>query len=318
MNSIEQIGIEGIVPVVVIDDASNAVPTARALLAGGVGVMEITLRTAAALDALRAVTAECPRMLAGAGTVLTLRQCREAVEAGATFIVSPGFDDEIVSWCVQNNIAVTPGCVTPTEIMVALKHGVSVIKFFPANIYGGLEAMKALSAPFAGVKFIPTGGVDAKNLKDYIAAPFVHAVGGSWLCSKADISCGKYEKITDWCREAAAIAAGFELGHVGINTKDAETSMTVVRQLSNAFGFEVREGTGSNFAGDGVEVLKSMYLGTCGHIAIRTNSIPRAIRLLERRGFSVDYATAKMKDGVMAAIYLKDEIGGFAIHLSQK
>ena len=135
----------GVVPVVVLDDAKDAVPTAKALLAGGVDVMEITFRTAAAADSIRAVSEQCPDMLVGAGTVITLAQCEQAVACGAKFIVAPGFDPEVVSWCVERGIAVTPGCVTPTEIMAAMKLGLHVVKFFPANVYGGLTAMKSLS-----------------------------------------------------------------------------------------------------------------------------------------------------------------------------
>ncbi len=195
----------GVVPVVVLDDAKDAVPTAKALLAGGVDVMEITFRTAAAADSIRAVAERCPDMLVGAGTVVTLEQCKQALECGAKFIVAPGFDEEVVRWCVERNIPITPGCVTPTEIMAAMKLGLSVVKFFPAGVYGGLKAMKALSAPFGGVKFIPTGGVDAKNLKEYLEAPFVHAVGGSWLCLKKEIAAGNFDAITALCREASKI-----------------------------------------------------------------------------------------------------------------
>ena len=195
----------GVVPVVVLDDAKDAVPTAKALLAGGVDVMEITFRTAAAADSIKAVAEGCPDMLVGAGTVVTLDQCKQALECGAKFIVAPGFDEEVVRWCVERSIPITPGCVTPTEIMAAMKLGLSVVKFFPAGVYGGLKAMKALSAPFSGVKFIPTGGVDAKNLKEYLEAPFVHAVGGSWLCPKKEIAAGNFDAITALCREASAI-----------------------------------------------------------------------------------------------------------------
>ena len=195
----------GVVPVVVLDDAKDALPAARALLAGGVDVMEITVRTAAAADAIRAVSEGCPEMLVGAGTVVTLDQCRQALECGAKFIVSPGFDPEVVSWCAERSVPITPGCVTPTEIMAAGRLGVNVVKFFPAGVYGGLKAMKALSAPFGGVRFIPTGGVDAKNLKEYLEAPFVHAVGGSWLCPKKEIAVGNFDAITALCREASAI-----------------------------------------------------------------------------------------------------------------
>ena len=195
----------GVIPVVVLDDTAQALPTANALLAGGVSVMEITFRTAAAASSIKAVSESCPEMLVGAGTVVTLEQCKQALECGAKFIVSPGFDPEVVSWCVERNIPITPGCVTPTEIMTAMKLGLNVVKFFPAGVYGGLKAMKALAAPFGGVKLIPTGGVDAKNLKEYLEAPFVHAVGGSWLCPKKEIAAGNFDAVTALCREASEI-----------------------------------------------------------------------------------------------------------------
>ena len=195
----------GVIPVVVLDDTAKALTTANALLAGGVSVMEITFRTAAAADSIKAVSENCPEMLVGAGTVVTLDQCKQALECGAKFIVSPGVDPEVVSWCVERNIPITPGCVTPTEIMAAMKLGLNVVKFFPAGVYGGLKAMKALSAPFGGIKFIPTGGVDAKNLKEYLEAPFVHAVGGSWPCPKKEIAAGNFDAVTALCREASEI-----------------------------------------------------------------------------------------------------------------
>ena len=198
----------GIVPVVVLDDAKNAVPTAKALLAGGVDIMEITFRTDAASDSIRAVSDECPGMLVGAGTVITLEQCKLAIECGAKFIVAPGFDEEVVAWCTKNDITVCPGCVTPTEIMAALKYGLRVLKFFPANVYGGITGMKALSAPFSGIKFVPTGGVNASNIAEYLAQPFIHAVGGSWICPKNDIAQGNFEKITELCRESKKMITG--------------------------------------------------------------------------------------------------------------
>lgn len=195
----------GVIPVVVLDEAGNALPTAQALLAGGVDVMEITFRTAAAAESIRAVSAQCPQMLVGAGTVVTLEQCKLAVDCGARFIVSPGFDEHIVRWCVENVVPVLPGCVTPTEIMAAMRLGLSVVKFFPAGTYGGLKAMQALCAPFGNILFIPTGGVDENNLREYLQAPFVYAVGGSWLCTKADLAAGNFEKIARLCREASQI-----------------------------------------------------------------------------------------------------------------
>ena len=195
-----------VVPVVVLDRVEDAVPTAKALLAGGITTMEITFRTAAAPDAIAAVAKDCPDMLVGAGTIVNLGQCKLAVEKGAKFIVSPGFDHEVVSFCVENSIAVVPGCVTPTEIMAAMKLGLTVVKFFPANVYGGLSAMKNLSAPFGSMKFLPTGGVNTANIKEYFTAPFIHAVGGRWICPKAEIAQGNFEKITALCKEARAAA----------------------------------------------------------------------------------------------------------------
>ena len=191
-----------IVPVVVIEDAKDAVPTAKALLAGGINVMEITLRTAAALDSIRNVAAECPDMIVGVGTVLNLEQAKQAVEAGAKFIVSPGFDEETVKWCIEQKIDVAPGCVTPTEIMAARKLGLRVVKFFPANVYGGLKAITNLAAPFTDMQFIPTGGVNTENIAEFVANKAIFAVGGSWVCKKADISEGNFDKITELCKEA--------------------------------------------------------------------------------------------------------------------
>ena len=197
-----------VVPVVVLDKAEDAVPTAKAMAAGGIDTMEITFRTACAPEAIKAVAENCPDVLVGAGTIINLEQCKLALEMGAKFIVSPGLSEEVVSYCVENNIPVAPGCVTPTEIMTALKYGLKMVKFFPANVYGGLNAMKNLAAPFVGLKFLPTGGVNTANIKEYIDAPFIHAVGGSWVCPKAEINAGNWDKITELCREARKAAKG--------------------------------------------------------------------------------------------------------------
>ena len=208
MNVMERLASSVVVPVVVLERAEDAVSTAQALLAGGVDTMEITFRTSCAAQCIQAVAEHCPDMLVGAGTVLNVEQAKLAVSMGAKFIVSPGFDAGVVDWCIENGIAVTPGCVTPTEITMAVNRGLKVVKFFPANVYGGLNAMKNLSAPFVGIRFLPTGGVNGGNIKEYVDAPFVHAVGGSWVCTKADIAAGHWEKITGLCQEARKAAKG--------------------------------------------------------------------------------------------------------------
>lgn len=246
INVSEKINNTGLVPVVVIDDASKAVAAAFALLKGGVDVMEITMRTAAGLEAIRLVSESYPDMLVGAGTVLTLEQCKNAIQNGAKFIVSPGFDPEIVDYCIQENVLICPGCVTPTEISAALKKGLKVLKFFPANIYGGLKAIKALSGPFPGLQFVPTGGVDLSNLADF-NNPVIFAVGGAWLCTREDINQEQYESITDACSKSVDILLGLkdETGNSVILNKLMEqggvvTTLTLPRTASQLTrrGFE--------------------------------------------------------------------------------
>jgi 2-dehydro-3-deoxyphosphogluconate aldolase/(4S)-4-hydroxy-2-oxoglutarate aldolase len=186
----------GIVPVVVLNNVEDALPLSKALLKGGIDFMEITFRTECAADCIEIISKEVPEMTVGAGTVLNAGQAKLAVEKGARFIVSPGLDEETVKWCLDNKIPVVPGTVTPTEIMKAISLGLKVVKFFPADVYGGIKAIKALSAPFGQIKFLPTGGVSEGNLKEFIENRSVAAVGGSWVCKKDDILNHDWDKIT--------------------------------------------------------------------------------------------------------------------------
>jgi 2-dehydro-3-deoxyphosphogluconate aldolase/(4S)-4-hydroxy-2-oxoglutarate aldolase len=197
----EQLEETYLIPVVVMDDANRAVDAAKALMAGGIGVMEITLRTEAALASIEKVAKTCPDILLGGGTVLYLEQCREVVSRGARFIVSPGYEPDIVDYCQKNNVMVIPGCVTPTEITTAMRAGINIIKFFPANVYGGIKAIKALSGPFPHIKFMPTGGIDLNNLAEFVI-PQVFAIGGGWLCDRKAINAGNYNEITSTCKKS--------------------------------------------------------------------------------------------------------------------
>ena len=201
----EKVYATGIVPVVVLNKVEDAVPLANALLKGGIDFMEITFRTECAAACIAKISKEVPEVIVGAGTVLNVEQAKCAVENGAKFIVSPGLDEETVKWAQQNNIPVIPGCVTPTEIMKAISLGLNVIKFFPADVYGGIKAIKALSAPFGQVKFLPTGGVYEGNLKDFIENKSVAAIGGSWVCKKDDIANHDWDKITALSANAVKI-----------------------------------------------------------------------------------------------------------------
>ena len=202
--SIEEISACGIIPVVVLNDADVAVPTARALLRGGIDVMEITFRTAAAQASIARVTAEVPEMKVGAGTVVTVQQARAAIAAVAKFLVSPGSDADIICEAAALNTPIVPGVVTPSEIMLGLKLGVKVFKFFPAESYGGLKTIKALSGPFPQIKFIPTGGINQENAGEYFKNPKIQAVGGSWMVSAKMIEAGEFDALAE--KSAAATA----------------------------------------------------------------------------------------------------------------
>jgi 2-dehydro-3-deoxyphosphogluconate aldolase / (4S)-4-hydroxy-2-oxoglutarate aldolase len=199
------IGRLGVIPIIKIDRPEDAVPLGKALIEGGLNCAEITFRTAAAAEAIRTLHQAYPELLLGAGTVLTLQQAEQAVGAGACFIVAPGFDPEVVDWCLARDLAVLPGVATATEITMAAKRGLKVLKFFPSEVLGGTAMLKALSGPFIGIKYVVTGGVNAKNLADYLALPCVHACGGSWMVENKLIAAGQFAEITRLTAEACAI-----------------------------------------------------------------------------------------------------------------
>ena len=319
MNPIlEQFQKLGIIPVVVIDDAKDAVPLAKALCEGGLPVAEVTFRTDAAEEAIRLMAEACPEMLVGAGTVLTTEQVDRAVAAGAKFIVSPGLNPKVVKYCQEKNVPITPGTARPTDIEMALELGLEVVKFFPAEQNGGLPMIKAMAAPYTKVKFMPTGGINAKNLKSYLDFDKIIACGGSWMVPKDLVAAGDFEAIKNLTREAVNTMLGFELRHIGINANGEDEADSVAGSFEKLFGFTKKVGGSSVFAGTAIEVMKAPYLGANGHIAIGTNYIDRAVYHMELQGFEFDPETAKYKNGKLVAIYLKGELGGFAVHLVQK
>ena len=203
----EKIAGFGVVPVVVLDDVKDAAPLAKALVEGGLPCAEVTFRTAAAEESIRIMATEYPDMFVGAGTVLTIEQVDRAVAAGAKFIVSPGFDPEIVDYCLEKEIPVFPGCITPSEVAQAVKRGLKVVKFFPAEQFGGVATIKAMAAPYVGLKFMPTGGVSAKNLESYLSCDKIIACGGSWMVKGDLVKAGKFDEIKNLTEEAVKLAA---------------------------------------------------------------------------------------------------------------
>jgi 2-dehydro-3-deoxyphosphogluconate aldolase / (4S)-4-hydroxy-2-oxoglutarate aldolase len=195
----------GLVPVITVGNPRDAVPLAGALLDGGIGCAEVTFRTPSAAAAIQGMRSQCRELLVGAGTVLTVRQAEQAIRAGAQYIVSPGFDPSVVDWCQQRDVPVMPGVATPTEISMALARGLNLLKFFPAEAMGGVPVLRALYAPFASVRFVPTGGITAANLSRYLALPNVAACGGSWMATESMISAGRFAEIARLSREARSI-----------------------------------------------------------------------------------------------------------------
>lgn len=200
----EQFKEYGVVPVVVLNDAKDALPLAKALVEGGLACAEVTFRTDAAEESIRLMSEAYPDMLVGAGTVLTIDQVNRAVAAGAKFIVSPGFDPEIVDYCLEKDIPVFPGCITPSEVAQAVKRGLKVVKFFPAEQAGGVAMIKAMAAPYTMVKFMPTGGISTKNLADYLGCDKILCCGGSWMVKGDMIKAGEFDKICEMTKEAVA------------------------------------------------------------------------------------------------------------------
>lgn len=320
MNEVlKQLSKIGIVPVIKIDDVEKAVPLAKALVAGGLPCAEVTFRTAEGEEAIRRIAKEVPEVLVGAGTVLTIDQVDRAIDAGAKFIVSPGLNPKVVSYCVEKGYPVTPGCANPSDVEQAIELGLDVVKFFPAEQAGGINYIKSISAPYTGIKFMPTGGVNAKNINDYLTCDKILCCGGSWMVKADLINAGSFDEITRLCKEAVQIMLGFELAHVGINAENEQEAIKAAKMFETLFGFESKVGNSSVFAGKYVEVMKTPFLGKNGHIAIATNSVMRAIAFFERKGIEFNYEVAK-KDakGNYPAIYFKDEIAGFAVHLVQK
>ncbi|HOM43089.1 MAG: bifunctional 4-hydroxy-2-oxoglutarate aldolase/2-dehydro-3-deoxy-phosphogluconate aldolase [Tepidanaerobacteraceae bacterium] len=318
-NILNQLSVIGIIPVVKIEDVNKAVPVAKALCDGGLNCAEITFRTANADKAIKSITSAMPNMLIGAGTVLTTEQVDKAIEAGAKFIVSPGFNPEVVRYCIERNVLIIPGCSSPSDIEQAIKLNLEVVKFFPAEALGGIKTIKAIAAPYVGLKFVPTGGINEKNMNEYLSSPRVLACGGSWMVNDALIKSGEFGKITELTQQAVKTMLGFELGHIGINSENTDEASQIAGAFSLMFGMDYREGNDSIYAGNSIEVMKKQALGRNGHIAISTNSMERAIAYMQSRGYELDLDNSKKDDdGNPVAVYFKQEIGGFAVHLTLK
>lgn len=315
----ERIAELGIVPLVTLDDPADAVPLARALVKGGIPVAEVTFRTEAGAESIKRMAQEVPEIIVGAGTVHTVEQARQTKENGGRFVITPGYNEEVVDWCVKNNMPVCPGTVVPSDIEQARNHGLKVVKFFPAAAYGGVKTLKALAGPFAGIKFVPTGGVDISNMHEYLDLPNVAAVGGSFVPPPEMVKAKDWEGVTRVCEEIVNKVYDFTVGHVGINAGTQENASNVTDRIAELFESDKRETPIAYFSGNLVEVMKIPFVGTHGHICVDTRDLPRAMAMLKRKG--VEFDEEKMfydKAGNLITAYMKEEIGGFAFHVRQR
>lgn len=308
----------GIVPVIAIDDADKAVDLARALVKGGLPVAEVTFRTEAAEEAIRAIVKEVPTMIVGAGTVLTQEQADKAIDAGVNFIVSPGFNPVITKYVLDRGVCMLPGTATAGEMEQAMMMGLDVVKFFPAEQNGGVAKLKALAGPYKTLKWMPTGGVNTDNLTDYLSFPQVLACGGTWMVKKDLIEAGKWDEITDICKKAVKNMLGLEIAHIGINSENEQEAEKTAKLLCTLFDLDHKPGNSSIFAGKEFEIMKGRGRGSHGHIAVATWNVDRAVYHLTRAGASFDESTRTSDDKGTKFIYLDGEIGGFAIHLTRK
>ncbi len=309
----------GIIPVIALDHVEDAEPLAKALIDGGLPCAEVTFRTDAAEESIRIMSEKFPQMLVGAGTVLTTEQVDRAVNAGAKFIVSPGLNPKVVQYCIEKGVPITPGCSNPSDVEVAIELGLEVVKFFPAEAAGGLNMIKSMAAPYTKMKFMPTGGINAKNITSYLDFKKIIACGGSWMVNKDMIAAKDWAGITALTKEAVSTMLGFTLLHVGVNNPDENAALSDSNKFGELLGEDVKVGNSSIFVGTLIEMMKKPGRGTHGHIAIRTNYLDRAMYHLEKRGFEFDESSFVYNEkGEIKVAYIKGEIAGFAVHFNQK
>lgn len=313
MNLNEKLYAIGIVPVIAIEKIEHALPLAKALIDGGLPVAEITFRSACAKEAIAKIHEAYPEMLIGAGTILTNEQVDDAIEAGASFVVSPGLNPKTVQYCQSKNMPILPGVANASDIEVALGLGLDVVKFFPAEPLGGIKMIKALAAPYGALKFMPTGGINAKNVKEYLQCNKILCCGGSWMVDPTLLANEDFDAIRELTKEAVNTMLDLKLAHVGMNDPKA------VAGFEALLGARVSETSEGNiFVGKSVEVTKKQ-IGTHGHLAYSTTDVKRAVAHYQMRGYAFDEELTQVDEkGNYTRAYLADEIGGFAVHFMKE
>lgn len=307
----------GIVPVVKITRLEDALPLAASLYNAGIHCAEITFRSEYGAKAIQMISAAYPDMTVGAGTIHTVAQAQEAVHAGAKFLVTPGFQEDVVTYALAQNLPIFPGVSTASEIEMAMKYGLRALKFFPAESSGGVKKLKDLSAPYAGITFMPTGGINLQNLHSYLSLPNVFAIGGSFMLPQEMIDAADWDNISALCKTAISSMLRYELIHIGIHSEHAKASLEAAKALCNAFDFQLYKKPKANFAGRGFEILHTKGIGEVGHIGIYTPYPERALYQLALKGIHgiEETITRNKKTQNINFVYLDFKISGFGIHL---
>lgn len=313
----ERIHRVGIVPVIKITHPDQATPLARALDQGGIPVAEVTFRTEHAAEAIRRITREMPGMLTGAGTVTRIEQVDQALEAGAQFVVTPGFNPKVVDHCIKRGIPVVPGAPTTSDIEQALERGLKVVKFFPAEAMGGLPYIKAVAAPYAGLSFMPTGGVNPGNLADYLTHPRVLACGGSWMVDAKLIGSGQYEEITRLCLEAVNLAIGLRILRMGIRAASESDAAKSAGLFSALLGVPTAETPEGHAVDTHIEILKAAGTNERGRLVLGCSNLERARFQLERRGFAFASEEPETDAAGKRILRLKEIIAGLSLTLTE-
>lgn len=313
---IEQMECTGIIPVIKLEKTENAVFLAKALYDGGIRAAEVTFRAQGADKVISAMTAAYPDMLVGAGTVLTVEQVDASIDAGAKFCVAPGLNPKVVKHCLERGVPFVPGIANGSQIEQAMELGLDFVKFFPAEQAGGVAYIKAISAPYFSMKFMPTGGVNENNLNSYLANPKVVCCGGSWIVPDALVKAEDWAGITALCKAAVRKMLDFKLVHIGINGNGEQDATDTATAFEKLFGWQVKVGNSSVFAGKEIEIMKRNGRGVHGHIAVSTGNVKRAVAQLEMQGVEFDRDSFKQDaNGRITVAYLKNDVAGFAIHL---
>ncbi|NLL55826.1 MAG: bifunctional 4-hydroxy-2-oxoglutarate aldolase/2-dehydro-3-deoxy-phosphogluconate aldolase [Clostridiales bacterium] len=311
---VKELELCGITPLVKLENIRDTLPLMGALTSAGIKVVEIVFRSSIAKDAIKLIASKCQNMLVGAGTVISIEQVNEAISAGAKYIVTPSFNAKVVDRCIELGIPVFPGCSNATDIEQAYQRGLRVVKFFPSELLGGVNMLKALSGPYPFMRFMPTGGINSSNLNKYLSYKNVLCCGGTFMVNEELLKQGKFEEITKNARDAINDMLDIQLDHVGINTNELE-GIKLLKTFSKLSGKNYIESQGKF---SGIEAVMKDHFGRIGHVAFSSPNLERCLYYLADRGFAIDKNSIVHANGNIQKVNLAGDNAGFVIRLIRK